>query len=446
MRRIAALTIFLVLNIMMVVSQPLAPQSVPSFSVPVLVSDHSHEPQFFYTLSCSESATRVVGVLNGEICVLNPSSLGPCDWRKTTDPVSQSFFNINDTHLRSRGDNLINHPPATRFSSVGVFDMTLDTQGHVTVVENALQQISYEGLPTPASGFRIGSGDVVRLNQTTLLSFVNLKFSPKLDRSSVVCFASNDDGLHWHFVSVVASAEDFPTKEGPNESAAVVLPNGGHILVAFRVADGLQTSHPYKLVKSTDHGHSWHLLEPFFLSASLPFFPSPLERPLKQSSSSPLSPVERPPKQSQPGSVRPRMLILADGTILVTGGRPGMWVWVGSVNSTSADHEYLVTSQQIEWESVNVPEQHNKLVSNASLRYCDQAVHPNANGTYVYQYQAYNSLLLTKSSSFRSGSGTELLLLYDRRAYPGKSNSTVPLDCRLGKQDRKVFAVKLTLI
>ena len=101
------------------------------------------------------------------------------------------------------------------------------------------------------------------------------------------------DGFAWEFASVVAHKADIAgSEEGPNESTLAVLKDGS-LLVLFRVDGGDGTPNqphkPYMSASSTDGGHTW----------------------------------SKP--QSLPAGVmaaKPMAAVLADGTLLLSGGRP----------------------------------------------------------------------------------------------------------------------------
>ena len=85
-------------------------------------------------------------------------------------------------------------------------------------------------------------------------------------------------------------------------------------MVIYRV----QSGQPYRKRYSSDGGRSWSAVE------ALPF-----------------------------GSVRPKLLRAASGNVLLAGGRPGLFVWLGDPSGE-------------QWSAVNVAELHNALILNAS--------------------------------------------------------------------------------
>ena len=57
-------------------------------------------------------------------------------------------------------------------------------------------------------------------------------------------------------------------------------------------------------------------------------------------------------------SARPRAVALPSGPILVAGGRPGLNLWVNE----AGDGE--------QWQSFDIPTEHNKLMKDPALKYC----------------------------------------------------------------------------
>lgn len=102
---------------------------------------------------------------------------------------------------------------------------------------------------------------------------------------------SSQDGYHWRFRSLIADTDPLSeTPQGPCESATTQLQDG-RLLCVYRVGSG--PGQDYFCSPSPDLGHHWG--EP----ARLPGL----------------------------GSVKPQLLILEDGSLLLAGGRPGLHLW-----------------------------------------------------------------------------------------------------------------------
>eukprot|EP01046_Picozoa_sp_COSAG06_P020578 COSAG06_NODE_1511_length_9233_cov_3.730896_8_plen_411_part_00 len=307
-----------------------------AFGPPALVSGVSAHPDDFYALShatTGSTATQLAQrtVLVGLLANASRHATSGVDLyvrsavtgRWSSRPLcaggtpGESFAQIGPTQLRRRGGREILERVGnfTSFSTIGdVIDLELSPSGHVEVKFQS-GSVTYSGLPRPGSQFRINSGNTLRLptaagqpDSGQLLSFSSIHFVGDGGRSSIGCFASEDDGLHWAFRSVAARASDFlQGKEGPNESGAAVLSDGS-VLLAFRTSDGTESNEPYSFLRSMDAGHSWQSIGSTGGGGS---------------------------GSVSPGSVRPRLLRLGR-TLLLTGGRPGMFLWVATDPTSTA--------------------------------------------------------------------------------------------------------------
>lgn len=102
---------------------------------------------------------------------------------------------------------------------------------------------------------------------------------------------SDDGGLSWRYLSTVADGQKMRTvREGPSEAATVRLDDGS-LLCIYRVDSGAGI--PFGRSLSRDEGRTWTRLRPMHGK----------------------------------GSVKPQLARLEDGTILLTGGRPGIYLW-----------------------------------------------------------------------------------------------------------------------
>lgn len=173
--------------------------------------------------------------------------------------------------------------------------------------------IIFRGLPQPATcgdtshafgcPFRTGGRGYVRLVDGTLVMSIIVYWggahanpTPALApvATSIVAFRSMDGGYLWEYASTVVDAAGEPdSEEGPNENDLALLRDGS-ILCVFRLdaGDGRQ-AHPFRSYAksvSTDGGLTWST-------------PVPLPKSI--------------------GCARPRLLRLAAGGLLMSGGRLG---------------------------------------------------------------------------------------------------------------------------
>lgn len=118
------------------------------------------------------------------------------------------------------------------------------------------------------------------------------------------------DGYHWWFCSLIADPEHLPEgAQGPCESATALLADS-RLLCVYRVGNGQD----YFRSLSPDLGHSWG------------------------------APVRLPGL----GSVKPQLLALEDGSLLLAGGRPGLHLWRSEDGET--------------WDSFDLQRTHDALV------------------------------------------------------------------------------------
>jgi hypothetical protein len=128
---------------------------------------------------------------------------------------------------------------------------------------------------------------------------------------SLAFYRSQDDGLTWNYSSRLDQTDAMPTRvEGPCEPTLALL-NDGRILLMFR----LESAYPLWQAYSNDGAASWS--EPT-LSAGLPW------------------------------SVWPQLLLLSNGVLALSSGRPGIGLWLSADGAGEA------------WEYYNIAAEHNR--------------------------------------------------------------------------------------
>jgi hypothetical protein len=187
--------------------------------------------------------------------------------------------------------------------------------------------VVYSGFPFPVEALTYGSA-VVSLDgsPTTLVQTVAYTTTMPLQYQELAAFRSTDSGRTFRFQQVVASHNQTrPSSatvwQGPGENDLVKLQDGS-LLSVFRV----QTCHQYRSSRSLDGGgRVWtapKLLAPNVL-----------------------------------GSVRPKLLRLPSGQVMLAGGRPGLSLWLS--DDATADT----------WTRINVAAVHNRLATDPGWRY-----------------------------------------------------------------------------
>lgn len=123
--------------------------------------------------------------------------------------------------------------------------------------------------------------------------------------------AESSDGLHWKIRSVVADVSCGFKGSGPCESAMARIADG-RLLCIFRNDGGL----PYGQTFSSDDGRSW----------------------------------SKPILMKDVFSVQPSLVVQKDGTIVLSGGRPGIFLWINRDGKGTT------------WEKIDLVAHHNACV------------------------------------------------------------------------------------
>jgi hypothetical protein len=191
----------------------------------------------------------------------------------------------------------------------------------------AVPSVLYSGFPFPVEALTYGSAviSVVGL-PSTLVQMVAYTTTMPLQYQELAAFRSTDSGRTFLFQQVVGSHNETRPSgttawQGPGENDLVKLQNGS-LLTVFRV----QSCHPYRSSRSLDGGGKvWtalKLLAPNVL-----------------------------------GSVRPKLLRLPSGQVMLAGGRPGLSMWL-------SDDATAIT-----WTRINIAAVHNRLATDPSWLY-----------------------------------------------------------------------------
>lgn len=159
--------------------------------------------------------------------------------------------------------------------------------------------------------------------------------------------ATSPDGFHWSVQSVIADdACPLPGNEGPCENTTVRLADG-RLMNVFRL-DSLVL---YGQSWSSDEGRTW----------------------------------TAPVNISGPKSVEPSMIAMPSGVTALSGGRPGLWLWLDRNGDGRS------------WQAVNIRTHHNQCVPDEPISEVEG---------WNHQTTAYTELAMLDA--------TNLLLIYDR--------------------------------
>ncbi len=163
------------------------------------------------------------------------------------------------------------------------------------------------------------NGQTLQLNDGSYLATIygRLAESP----GSSIFAVRSTDGVNWAVHSLIAdTSSNLPGKEGPGESAILRLKDG-RILCVVRVGSAF----PYGQSWSEDEGKSWA------------------------------------PAVAMPGvfSVQPSLARVGDGALALSGGRPGLYLWLNEDGSGQG------------WQRVDMLAHHNECVPGEAIPYSD---------------------------------------------------------------------------
>ena len=301
--------------------------------------------------------------------------------------------NFMTADFGSAGVNIV-HPHTTFTSNSGFqwcVNLTSQRFTNKSLTSGKYSQATYTGLPYRTTQFPVNAGGVTKLTDGSYVSLVPVWFVPTKANNtvpvpagpccnnSVVAFRS-DDAKHWSFLSFVAQKVDmdWPSEEGPNECDITLLKDNRTLFAVMRTDGGDSEPHhyhrSYATSLSTDHGHSW--------------------------SRAKLLPLGM-------GAAFPRATTLADGTIVISGGRspPGRLA-AGPLNVWASFDGYGKT-----WGAFGIPAAHNHLMVDTGERFCEAYVHATSS-TGWEESSCYTSI---SSLGFDASSQAVALVCYERQ-------------------------------
>lgn len=189
----------------------------------------------------------------------------------------------------------------------------------------------------------------------------------EVKRYSLIAVES-PDGVRWTWKSTIADEKcPLPGKEGPCESALCRLADG-RLFCVYRMDSGAAFGHSY----SADDGKTWSE-------------PAPLPETY---------------------SVQPSLAVLKDGMVALSGGRPGLFLWLNADKTGKS------------WQKIDVAQNHDEFVKDEPI------AKPN-------QTSAYTEIILLDDGS--------LLYIYDRIPH---SWSAIPAD---STDTNSVWVVRATV-
>jgi hypothetical protein len=185
--------------------------------------------------------------------------------------------------------------------------------------------MTFEGFPRDLAPYHVGevyllaNGNILSLKNRALFTTLYGKFAGDT-KDSCWAVSSTNQGLAWRFLATVANgAEIAGALEGANESSTCRLADG-RLMTVCRTG-GIPDCKAY----SADDGATW----------------------------------SAPQRMEGIFCVEPQLVRLANGVILLSGGRPGLFVWI------------CTDGEGNKWERLNLAAHHNRHVKDQALRYAD---------------------------------------------------------------------------
>ncbi len=237
-------------------------------------------------------------------------------------------------YLRPTGDRAMGAP----------YQRCLKGQRTLTVVKPG---IVIEGWPRPDKSFApelglsgfVSNGQIVSLKDKSYLATLYGYFR-ETNRYSLVASVSQD-AVRWRIRTVIADGEcELPGREGPCESALARLKDG-RLLCVFRLNSGV----PYGHCFSSDEGRTW----------------------------------TRPAALQDAFSVQPSLAVTPDGPVALSGGRPGLFLWLNPDGTAATWHKVDVLANH----NAHRPEEPINTAGNTSS-YTEVIVLDDSHLLYIY--------------------------------------------------------------
>ena len=199
--------------------------------------------------------------------------------------------------------------------------VALAEDGNVSIERAPMK---FRGFPRDLADYHVGevylltNGNILPLKNGSLFTTLYGKLAGDT-KDSCWSMTSADHGVTWQYQATVANGPEIPgANEGANESNTCRLADG-------RLMTVCRTGAAYCKSYSADDGATW--TKPEFMDGVF--------------------------------CVEPQLLRLANGVILLSGGRQGLFVWV------------CTDGEGKKWERVNLAQHHNRHVADNALHYAD---------------------------------------------------------------------------
>jgi hypothetical protein len=293
-----------------------------SLSKPVLVA-RSRDYLWFPTMTRLSSgelfavfSTNLDAVVPDRTASASWTNDGGLTWSAPVSPDPAADLYVESTLHLANGDELLypfNLFPR-RGGMGGTYQLVSGVPGsrEVRIIKDKLvvtgwpraDQSFNEKLGLSGFGF---NGQTLKASDNTYLATLYGRFEGEPRYSLVL--AESTDGIRWKYRStVVPSTCGLQGGEGPCESAICRLKDG-RLLTVFRLASNV----PYGQTFSSDDGKTW----------------------------------TEAVAMKGPRSVQPSLQVMPDGAVLLSGGRPGLFLWINKEGTG------------LDWEEVDLLRHHN---------------------------------------------------------------------------------------
>lgn len=218
-----------------------------------------------------------------------------------------------------------------------------------------------------------GCGQIARLQDSGLIQSVN--FNTVGSKAMGVAAFGSENGLQWHWLAVAALPADLPDPAtGAGETGLAVLSDGS-VLIVIRTGNGFHARDALYATRSTRSPPGTVWSKPTTLRATGPAGSD----------------------QIGPWGVKPTLLQVPQGPLLLATGRPGLFLWASYDNGRM-------------WSAYNLAAAHNAALSVAdSDRFSDECVAAAVQSPGEAETTAYTSLVA-------SVNGATAVVCYDRLA------------------------------
>lgn len=204
-----------------------------------------------------------------------------------------------------------------------------------------------------ASGF-VFNGDVISRKDGEHLTTLYGNFEG--EKRCALLAARSPDGLRWQIASTIADSNcPLFGEDGPSEASMCRLKDG-RIMAVFRLAGYTA----YGQAFSDDEGQTWTV----------------------------------PVKMKGPFSVQPSLVTLPSGVVVLSGGRPGLFMWFNSADDG------------LSWEAVDLRAAHNATQPQDYIHESDNITESTPGHHYRHETTSYTQIVAVDDS--------HLLVIYDR--------------------------------